>query len=62
MTLAAKNDRAGAAADAYAIALAQINPAKAARFQDDTIWPYFERLRRDCPFPTWSSRADEAVA
>jgi cytochrome P450 len=29
--------------------LAQLNPGRAARFQDDTIWPVFERLRREDP-------------
>src|SRR3974390_1865878 len=35
--------------DAYALPLAQINPARVDRFQDDTIWPVFERLRREDP-------------
>jgi cytochrome P450 len=29
--------------------LAQLNPGRAARFQDDTIWRVFERLRREDP-------------
>jgi cytochrome P450 len=29
--------------------LAQLNPAKVERFQDDEIWPYFARLRREDP-------------
>ncbi len=37
------------AAEAYATPLADINPAKAERFQSDTIWPYFARLRREDP-------------
>ncbi len=34
---------------AYALPLAEINPAKPERFQADTIWPYFERLRNEDP-------------
>ena len=33
---------AQAAAEAYATPLADLNPARADRFQDDTIWPVFE--------------------
>ncbi len=40
---------AAATADTYAMPLAQLNPARAQRFQDDTIWPVFERLRREDP-------------
>ena len=29
--------------------LDKINPAKVERFQDDTLWPYFERLRAEDP-------------
>src|ERR1700678_4068376 len=49
MNIAVKPDASGEIAEAYAIPLAQINPAKTERFQDDTIWPYFERLRREDP-------------
>ncbi len=35
--------------EAYAMPLERIDPAKAHRFQNDTIWPYFERLRREDP-------------
>src|SRR5580700_6391113 len=50
MNIAVKVDAAAeAAAEAYATPLAEINPAKVERFQDDTIWPYFERLRREDP-------------
>jgi cytochrome P450 len=35
--------------DAYSIPLDQINPARPDRFKADTIWPYFERLRREAP-------------
>ncbi len=38
-----------ARADAYSMPLSEINPARADRFQADTIWPYFERLRREDP-------------
>jgi len=38
-----------ARADAYAKPLADINVAQAALFQSDTMWPYFERLRREDP-------------
>ena len=31
------------------IPLAQINPGDPVRFQNDTIWPMFERLRREDP-------------
>jgi len=36
-------------ADASTTPLAEINPARPDRFQADTIWPYFERLRREDP-------------
>src|SRR5258706_8354781 len=29
--------------------LERLNPASPERFQDDTLWPYFERLRREDP-------------
>src|SRR5262245_61134297 len=32
-----------------AIPLAEINPARVDRFQNDTIWPMFERIRREDP-------------
>ena len=34
---------------AYAMPLADINPADAELFQTDTMWPYFERLRKEDP-------------
>ncbi len=45
MTVAAKIDTN----EAYATPLADINPGSVKRFQDDTIWPYFERLRSEDP-------------
>ncbi len=49
MTTTAKIEPQDAVTDAYALPLAEINPARADRFQADTIWPYFERLRREDP-------------
>jgi cytochrome P450 len=45
----AASDAADEAAKAAATPLADINPANVTRFQDDTLWPYFERLRREDP-------------
>jgi len=36
-------------ARAYAMPLEEIDPARTDRFHNDTIWPYFERLRREDP-------------
>jgi cytochrome P450 len=49
MNIAVKPDAAAEAVEAWSMPLAEINPAKVERFQDDTIWPYFERLRREDP-------------
>jgi cytochrome P450 len=49
MNIAVTVDAGAEAEKAYALPLAEINPAEAARFQQDTIWPYFERLRREDP-------------
>ena len=38
-----------ARAEAYATPLAEIDPSLGERFRDDTIWPFFERLRREDP-------------
>ena len=46
MNIATKVDPA---TDAATVPLAEMNPASAERFQNDTIWPYFERLRREDP-------------
>ncbi|MFG3594595.1 cytochrome P450 [Bradyrhizobium sp. RDI18] len=35
--------------DAYDIPLDHLDVSEPKRFQDDTIWPYFERLRREDP-------------
>jgi cytochrome P450 len=34
---------------AYALPLDQLNPAQPALFQQDLMWPYFERLRKESP-------------
>ncbi len=72
MNIAVKVDESAAAAEAYATPLAELNPASAQRFQDDTIWPVFERLRREDPVhftadseygPYWSiARWDDIMA
>jgi cytochrome P450 len=49
MNIAVKVDAAQAAAEALALPLAELNPAKTSRFQNDTHWPIFERLRREDP-------------
>jgi len=38
-----------ARAEAYATPLDRIDPSLGERFRDDTIWPFFERLRREDP-------------
>ncbi|MDZ4381532.1 MAG: cytochrome P450 [Parvibaculum sp.] len=45
--IAAKYEEAQEAA--YAEPLETLNPAQPALFQSDTMWPYFERLRREDP-------------
>jgi cytochrome P450 len=47
MNIASK--AAASVEDAYALPLAEINPARVDRFQGDTIWPVFARLRREDP-------------
>jgi cytochrome P450 len=49
MNVAVKPSHAEAAAEAQSTPLEKINPARADRFQSDTIWPFFERLRREDP-------------
>jgi cytochrome P450 len=40
---------AAARETAYAMPLGRLDISEASRFADDTIWPYFERLRREAP-------------
>ncbi|HTX49083.1 MAG TPA: cytochrome P450, partial [Caulobacteraceae bacterium] len=49
MNIAVKPEVATDAGEAYALPLAELNPARTDRFQNDTIWPIFERLRREDP-------------
>jgi len=49
MNIAVKIDASAAEAEINSTPLAELNPARAQRFQDDTIWPVFERLRREDP-------------
>jgi len=49
MNVAADEHPVDTVADASSTPLAEINPARPDRFQNDTIWPYFERLRREDP-------------
>jgi cytochrome P450 len=49
MNIAVKPDAAAEAGEAWALPLAELNPARTDRFQADTIWPVFERLRREDP-------------
>ena len=72
MNIAVKPEAAASIEDVYAIPLAELNPASTQRFQDDTIWPVFERLRREAPVhftaeseygPYWSiSRWEDIMA
>ncbi len=72
MNIAVKAEASEAATEASITPLAELNPAKAERFQDDTIWPIFERLRREAPVhftadseygPYWSiSRWNDIMA
>ncbi|WP_374579430.1 cytochrome P450 [Phenylobacterium sp.] len=41
--------KTAAAEDAWTTPLEALNPASPPRFQNDTIWPVFERLRREDP-------------
>ncbi|MEJ0027243.1 MAG: cytochrome P450 [Rhizomicrobium sp.] len=49
MNIAVKADTYAKESDVQNIPLAEINPGKTDRFQDDTIWPMFERVRREDP-------------
>lgn len=55
---------------AFTMPLEDIHPAQPLLFQDDVIWPYFERLRRDAPVhltrdsqfgPYWSVTSHKAI-
>jgi cytochrome P450 len=49
MNIAVKVPAADVAAELAATPLEKLNPAKVDRFFNDTIWPVFERLRREDP-------------
>jgi len=49
MNIAVKIAPQEAAAEIAATPLEKLNPAKVDRFYNDTIWPMFERLRREDP-------------
>ena len=49
MTIAVKLEAADTAETVAATPLDQLNPARVDRFYNDTIWPVFERLRREDP-------------
>ena len=49
MNIAVNAQQQSARDEAYALPLEKIDPANADRFQNDTIWPYFERLRSEDP-------------
>ena len=49
MNIAVKVPSADIAAEIAATPLDQLNPARVDRFANDTIWPVFERLRREDP-------------
>jgi cytochrome P450 len=49
MNIAVKVDTDAGREDAYSTPLAKLNPARVDRFQNDTIWPMFERLRHEDP-------------
>jgi cytochrome P450 len=49
MNIAVRIDADRDAGEAETIPLAEINPAEPTRFQEDTIWPVFARLRREDP-------------
>jgi cytochrome P450 len=49
MNIAVKSDMQSARDAAYALPIEQLNPAQGSLFQSDTMWPYFERLRKEDP-------------
>src|SRR5579871_3517137 len=71
MNIAVKPE-AATVEDVNALPIAELNPARTDRFQNDTIWPVFERLRREDPVhftpqsefgPYWSlTRWDDIMA
>ncbi|HLK25575.1 MAG TPA: hypothetical protein VKT30_13040, partial [Caulobacteraceae bacterium] len=71
MNIAVKPE-AAREADVEQLPLAELNPARTDRFPADTIWPVFERLRREDPVhftpvsefgPYWSiTRWDDIMA
>ena len=55
---------------AFSMPLNELHPAQPSLFQQDVMWPYFERLRRDAPVhltcdsqfgPYWSVTSHEAI-
>ena len=71
MNIAVKRD-AAVVEDIAAIPVAELNPARVERFQNDSVWPVFARLRREDPVhftpesefgPYWSiTRWDDIMA
>src|SRR5690349_7894137 len=71
MNIAVKPDQI-ALDEAYGTPLAELDPARTDRFQKDTIWPVFKRLREEAPVhlteggefgPYWSlTRWDDIMA
>ena len=49
MNIAVKDVAGQEASEAWTLPLSELNPGRADRFQNDTIWPVFERLRREAP-------------
>jgi cytochrome P450 len=72
MNIAVKPNAGNEIEDIASVPLAAINPGRTERFQNDTIWPMFERLRREDPIhftpdseygPYWSvTRWDDIMA
>ncbi len=44
-----QTDRSYSAAEAHSLPLAELDPGHPKLFQNDTLWPYFERLRAEAP-------------
>jgi cytochrome P450 len=72
MNVAVKPNADQAASEAWTLPIEKLNPADPTLFQNDLIWPYFERLRREDPVhyvaegdfgPFWSlTRWDDIMA